>query len=1039
MSNDSSEVVMEKLNALTLVPDSDINQDEIYENIVNKYYKEMKESLDKLSDYKNSLELYHSQYKIDEISNISRNIKTIKKETYFDFNKRKSEIQDLFDKSYDIVNKVNDVKNSKIFKIFYLKENRDNRNNKNIKNDHTITPFDNVYEEFTKFKKLLLEKGADVIKKDSQYSQDYIIKKIKDQYKEDRTIQNELSSLVTGERQNEEEIMVMLNGKNFEKDLHSLFDFFSYFKDNENVNKELEEWTRKCKDFSNVEDTLKMKTVLDELKKEGIYDYKKNIDTKSNYITLFNLFFEKGQALAFLDQHNAEDVKHLYDKLDPNGKDLNMNDISNTINCVGFFQGLKKIEGGLKEIISQIELKLTENNSSLLKGFNNYVEIHLKVIELNENFDFGQTIYMEIKEIIKESKFYFNKNDDEFNVVIRNDDGNAEYRTISFEKIKELKNKIQLKQEGKKDSTSDENSNYRKKYDRLKFFKDLSTNIEEIYELINILRTKGSTLPISIHVDVSYPDVNYYLGQDEKKKDFKDIYDFLSKAKSNIRDKLDSVYKQMTTIRFLYGKQIDSILNHIQGSSKRNSFLRYILNLTDSKEIKEGKKAFKRKTENYIKETNNYNNDSFNIIHDYIISLFDENKSSIKNHYKKISIKEDYQLKGIYAYFSQSDSLEEDILKIFLDKVGKIPIAQNILINSKETSYEEMQEFFHKAILCEDNTLFIVELNGSFSSYQQRCMNIFIDNILTFKNNEFNEKNVDNQVEKSDTSSYMKSCLVFVYNQKGESFINELKKFNPKELRMPDTNISLINNKSRDSVSSLSTIYFPLKEDLYKKTHIIQSEICGLGKSTQIKNKIKESGKKYIYFPLGGNITKDIIYNKLNNIMKDINAKTKKNFEDIAIHLDLFDSKENIVSILNEFLFSFLITKFYSNNVNVIYIPTNIEIYIEIPNSFKDFISSYGILKFFKRDNDIITIENLPELNLPDEKIKLFNNMLGINNNEEIYKWLKEKIMIKRYSYHQIHIFINLFICQYNIFKGQKIRFFENEKDVTDKCIKFFS
>ena len=178
------------------------------------------------------------------------------------------------------------------------------------------------------------------------------------------------------------------------------------------------------------------------------------------------------------------------------------------------------------------------------------MEIHLKVIELNENFDFGQTIYMEIKEIIKESKFYFNKNDDEFNVVIRNDDGNAEYRTISFEKIKELKNKIQLKQEGKKDSTSDENSNYRKKYDRLKFFKDLSTNIEEIYELINILRTKGSTLPISIHVDVSYPDVNHYLGQDEKKKDFKDIYDFLSKAKSNIRDKLDSVYKQMTTISF---------------------------------------------------------------------------------------------------------------------------------------------------------------------------------------------------------------------------------------------------------------------------------------------------------------------------------------------------------------------------------------------------------------------------------------------------------------------------------------------------------
>ena len=32
--------------------------------------------------------------------------------------------------------------------------------------------------------------------------------------------------------------------------------------------------------------------------------------------------------------------------------------------------------------------------------------------------------------------------------------------------------------------------------------------------------------------------------------------------KANIINKLDSVYKQMTTIRFIYGKQIDSILTH---------------------------------------------------------------------------------------------------------------------------------------------------------------------------------------------------------------------------------------------------------------------------------------------------------------------------------------------------------------------------------------------------------------------------------------------------------------------------------------------
>ena len=1028
---EEKEAVMEKLNALAIIPDSDVNQEEIYDNIL-KYYSEMKEAFNRLSNYKNSLELYHSKIKKDEIISLSKNIETIKRETYFSFNKRKPEIQDLFDESYEIVNKVDEVKNSKIFNILFRRENENDKSNKKDN-----TPFDRAYEKFKNIKKVLIDKGADIIKNDSCDSQYEIIKIIKAQYKEDKIVQNELTSLISGEQKNEEEITIYLKFKNFEKDLNAMFDFFNYFKNNENINKELEEWTQKFKAFSNVEDTSKMKNVLNELKKEGIYDYKKNTDTKRNYIVFFNLFFENGRALAFLDQHTAEDVKPLYDKIDPNGRELNMNDISNTLNCVQFFQGLKKIEGGLREVIKYIILKLDDKDSKILEQFKHYIDISRAVIELNENFDFSQNIYKEIDGIINESKFIFNKNYDDFNVIKRDEKGVSSER-ISLDKIKELKNKIQLK-EGKKDSISDEKSNnYKKKYDKLKFFKDLAINIEEIHDLMNILRTKGSTLPISISIDITYPDVNYILGQGGKKKDYKDILTFLSKAKIYIRNKLDSVYKQMTTIRFIYGKQIDSILNHIQGSSKINSFLRYILNYTDSKEVKQGKKAFNRKTQDYIEETNIYNNDSFNFIHDYIISLFNENGLSIENHYKKISIKEK-GLKGIYTYCSKSDSLEEDILQIFLDKVGKIPIAQNILISSKETSYEEMQAFFHRAILCEYNTLFIVEINGSFSSYQQRCMNIFIDKILTFQNNEYNKKNPDNLVDKRDTSSYMESCLVFIYNENNDHFLNELKLFTPKELKMPNAITPLISNNSNGSASAQSTKFSPLKEDLYRMTHVVQSEVCGLGKSTQIKNKIT-SRKQYIYFPLSGNITKDIIYNKLKKIMDDINSKTKENYEDIAIHLDLFDSKDNTVSILNEFLFSFLITKFYSSNENVIYIPTNIEIYIEIPNSFKNFLRNYGILKSFKRDNDIITIENLPELNLSDDKINLFKNMLGKNNNKEIYQWLKEIIKLPRYSYHHIHIFINLFICQYNIFKGEKIKFLgEKGEDKTTECINSFA
>ena len=84
----------------------------------------------------------------------------------------------------------------------------------------------------------------------------------------------------------------------------------------------------------------------------------------------------------------------------------------------------------------------------------------------------------------------------------------------------------------------------------------------------------------------------------------------------------------------------------------------------------------------------------------------------------------------------------------------------------------------------------------------------------------------------------MDSCLVFIYYEESSILLNELEKFNAMIFQMTNPNLFGIINQKLD----------PLREKLYLNTYIIQSEICGLGKSTKIKKVIQTQGKIYIYF-----------------------------------------------------------------------------------------------------------------------------------------------------------------------------------------------
>jgi hypothetical protein len=159
-----------------------------------------------------------------------------------------------------------------------------------------------------------------------------------------------------------------------------------------------------------------------------------------------------------------------------------------------------------------------------------------------------------------------------------------------------------------------------------------------------------------------------------------------------------------------------------------------------------------------------------------------------------------------------------------------------------------------------------------------------------------------------------------------------------------------------------------------------------------MKNKSKNN--KYIYFPLGGVLTYENIIKRL----KEINLKNE------FLHLDLYNTDQ--VALMNEFLFSILIIRFYGQNEDIFYLSKNIQIKVEIPNTFIDFLEKFPILTLFKTRE--LTISQLPPLIVPqelDSNIQLVANYLKalkenkINTKDLIFPKITPEDFEKRYYF----------------------------------------
>jgi hypothetical protein len=299
--------------------------------------------------------------------------------------------------------------------------------------------------------------------------------------------------------------------------------------------------------------------------------------------------------------------------------------------------------------------------------------------------------------------------------------------------------------------------------------------------------------------------------------------------------------------------------------------------------------------EDMIKNVSNYMVLVFNVngIYNWY-DVLNENQIRIKD-------KQGNKFEGIYLHISSNDNIEKEILN-FYRKMANLPLYTTILLCNKYTTEEEIKAFLYRSILCEKEILFMI-VNSNHLEPKKRNMLL---NIIKYL--------IDKLISEKQT---MKSTLIISSTDSNSEILRSLKNYNP--LDFP---IKSIEYNDQD-FNNLDNIF------MYK-INLVQSDFSGVGKSRYIRNVKGAYESNLIYFPLGGNLDRKNIYNRLNDAIKKINAN---NFTEIFLHIDLNQTNDH--EVLKEFLFEIIIFKKYSmsskNSDKIIFISDKYNIYIELP------------------------------------------------------------------------------------------------------------
>ena len=320
-----------------------------------------------------------------------------------------------------------------------------------------------------------------------------------------------------------------------------------------------------------------------------------------------------------------------------------------------------------------------------------------------------------------------------------------------------------------------------------------------------------------------------------------------------LKEKQIIEYKIKPLTRFIYGYQYNLLFNHLKKNNQNNyiiHLLKYITNDLFESEVSDFK--IEEKEEEDIIEN------CINNLDTYLNELLNKNNLNLNKIYEKTIVKSKFNFQGIFTYLCEK--VEKDLFQIFKYLTGNNPIAQNVLICNKNTTNEKITSFFYRSIKCELNSCFLISGLESLENDQKGC-------IIELLNNEFFPKGVEK----------IKSCLIFLFMDKSLDIYKNLA--NKKYINILKINKENLKNEKYDG----------------NNIEIINSDISGIGKTTQIKKIIHNNQKKWIYFPITEEFNAKEIIERLKILNIDKNC---------VLHLDL--NSTNNIDLMQEFLFSII-------------------------------------------------------------------------------------------------------------------------------------